>query len=77
MLHLSWRPRRDSDYWGHPEEFGWLCACGHFQGDDLHCDGCGQEPPWGCACCDSEVDYGDGAAGDDVEVDDFETGYFL
>jgi len=34
---------------GAPEP-GWLCDCGHFQDDDLHCDNCGREPPWGCDC---------------------------
>ena len=33
----------------------WLCWCGNFQEDGLHCDLCGNEPPWGCDCsyCDN------------------------
>ena len=44
---------------------GWLCRCGHWQDDGLHCSCCGNEPPWGCDCgfCnergheDDEEDY--------------------
>jgi len=29
---------------------GWLCYCGHWQDDGLHCTCCGNEPPQGCDC---------------------------
>jgi hypothetical protein len=40
---------------------GWLCWCGHWQDDGLHCELCGNEPPWGCDCgwCSDVRDYGD------------------
>ena len=28
----------------------WLCNCGHFITDGLHCPKCGAEPSWGCPC---------------------------
>ena len=28
----------------------WLCDCGAFIEDGLHCPRCGAEPPWGCPC---------------------------
>lgn len=28
----------------------WLCACGNYIEDGLHCGLCGAEPPWGCPC---------------------------
>ncbi len=28
----------------------WLCTCGHYQEDGLHCRVCQREPPWGCDC---------------------------
>lgn len=31
------------------EEDCWLCPCGDFIEDGMHCD-CGREPPWGCPC---------------------------
>jgi hypothetical protein len=36
------------------ETAAWLCNCGHYQEDGLHCSNCGAEPPWGCDCsfCD-------------------------
>jgi hypothetical protein len=34
----------------------WLCHCGHYQEDGLHCDCCGAEPPWGCPCDGHEAD---------------------
>jgi hypothetical protein len=30
--------------------YSWLCRCGNWQDDGLHCDHCGKEPPWGCDC---------------------------
>lgn len=40
------------------ESDAWLCDCGHYQDDGLHCDVCGREPPWGCPCeaCQSPDD---------------------
>lgn len=34
--------------------YGWLCQCGHWQADGLHCSKCGTRPPFGCDCggCD-------------------------
>lgn len=42
---------------------GWLCNCGNWIDDGLHCDLCLASPPWGCPCSgcqdgDSEEDYG-------------------
>jgi hypothetical protein len=28
----------------------WMCSCGNFVEDGMHCDICGCEPPWGCPC---------------------------
>lgn len=28
----------------------WLCECGAYIEDGMHCRGCGREPPWGCPC---------------------------
>ena len=28
----------------------WLCNCGNYIEDGLHCPLCGHEPPWGCPC---------------------------
>lgn len=28
----------------------WLCDCGNYIEDGLHCQLCGLEPPWGCPC---------------------------
>lgn len=41
----DWLPDEDDESWAE-----WLCDCGHLQEDDLHCDVCGGEPPWGCPC---------------------------
>jgi hypothetical protein len=32
------------------EQNGWLCQCGNWIEDGLHCPMCGMEPPWGCGC---------------------------
>ena len=37
------------EWWSEPN-LDWLCICGHYQEDGLHCDSCGREPPWGCDC---------------------------
>lgn len=59
----------------------WLCRCGHYIEDGIHCPKCGSEPPWGCPCdlCDSPDmtddpefwGYGDGYFDDD-EDENFE-----
>jgi hypothetical protein len=28
----------------------WLCSCGNYIEDGLHCPRCRREPPWGCPC---------------------------
>lgn len=28
----------------------WLCHCGNYVIDGLHCEMCQAEPPWGCPC---------------------------
>lgn len=28
----------------------WLCDCGAYIEDGMHCRNCGREPPWGCPC---------------------------
>ena len=28
----------------------WLCGCGQYITNGLHCSSCGNEPPWGCPC---------------------------
>lgn len=28
----------------------WLCNCGNYIEDGLHCEDCGASPPWGCPC---------------------------
>jgi hypothetical protein len=28
----------------------WLCVCGKWVEDGLHCPQCKAEPPWGCPC---------------------------
>lgn len=45
----------------------WLCDCGNFIENGLHCPACGREPPWGCDCtaCD------DRASEDDDWADDY------
>ena len=58
----KWEPD-NFDYWQldreylaylkEDEQFGnyaWLCWCGHYQEDGLHCEYCGGDPPWGCDC---------------------------
>lgn len=44
-----------------PEFEGWLCNCGHWEDEPLHCSCCGAEPPWGCDCsfCDEARHAGD------------------
>ena len=47
----------------------WLCCCGNYIEDGLHCTMCGAEPPFGCPCSgcqdgDGEGDY-DGCEPDD------------
>lgn len=39
---------------GDPAPAGWLCRCGTWNEEDIHCIGCHAEPPWGCDCdvCD-------------------------
>lgn len=39
---------------------GWLCSCGNWQDDPLHCNECGNSPSWGCGCsfCQSNDDDG-------------------
>lgn len=44
----------------------WLCPCGNYITNGLHCPNDGIEPPWGCPCStcqngddeDSYLDYG-------------------
>ena len=45
------------DFGEYEESRAWLCVCGHYQEDDLHCSYCGAEPPWGCDCsfCDERA----------------------
>ncbi len=38
----------------------WLCVCGHYQTDGMHCACCGNEPPWGCDCGEHNDDDDDG-----------------
>lgn len=45
---------------------GWLCNCGNWIDDGLHCGICQAEPPWGCPCSwcqgdryESEEEYDD------------------
>jgi hypothetical protein len=37
----------------------WLCVCGNYITNGLHCPVCGLEPPWGCPCseCQNPDDY--------------------
>lgn len=47
----------------------WLCNCGNWIEDGLHCQCCNAQPPWGCPCswCDGEDrDY------DDLDYDDMD-----
>lgn len=46
----------------------WLCDCGNWIEDGLHCEMCGREPPWGCPCSWCQDRYGD-------EDGDFDDGY--
>jgi len=32
------------------DDMAWLCHCGNYVEDGLHCDLCGAEPPWGYPC---------------------------
>ncbi|KPL06997.1 hypothetical protein AMJ85_09895 [candidate division BRC1 bacterium SM23_51] len=47
-------------------EEGWLCGCGNWIDDGLHCPNCGCEPPWGCPCDAHDEDD------DEWEPDSFE-----
>jgi hypothetical protein len=38
------------DYEDADGNLGWLCQCGHWEESGLHCENCGNEPPWGCDC---------------------------
>lgn len=51
---------------------GWLCNCGAWLDHDFHCDHCGAEPPWGCACCEDSEDEGR----DDYDADDYFPGEY-
>lgn len=44
----------------------WLCSCGSYIEDGLHCELCGSEPPWGCGCslCD-DIRYEESGHHDD------------
>lgn len=72
MSYSEWLDEEDYLAWLEEDDEadqGWLCQCGHWQNDGLHCDLCGCEPPWGCDCSfcndrrneryagDSEDDY--------------------
>jgi hypothetical protein len=63
QLNCLWHGNRPVGYWewfyeGWDYDYdgsqAWLCVCGHYQEDGLHCECCGAEPPWGCDCglCD-------------------------
>lgn len=49
----------------------WMCGCGNYQEDGLHCSACGNEPPWGCDCsfCNDKR-YGE------EQMEDFSAGDF-
>ena len=49
----------------------WLCQCGNWIEDGLHCMECLAEPPWGCPCCFCDERYDD----DFEEPDEFDA-YF-
>lgn len=48
----------------------WLCNCGNFIENGLHCPSCGAEPPWGCPCEGCEDDLFDEYDDDVFEPDD-------
>jgi len=68
----AWRPSGDRRFCSpmcEDLQYAWLCVCGHYQEDGLHCDRCGHEPPWGCDCSWCNERYAEG--GDDWDyVDD-------
>lgn len=53
--YLEWC-ERESQMDNEPDP-GWLCYCGHWQDDWLHCACCGNEPPQGCDCPECEDIY--------------------
>lgn len=38
------------------EPTGWICDCGHWQDNDMHCSVCGAQPPWGCDCSQCQME---------------------
>lgn len=68
----------DEDYPEPTEDFDdsecWLCGCGAFITDGLHCSTCGGEPPWGCPCsfCQSGDDEIDAVSYSDVMREDWD-----
>ena len=53
----------------------WLCSCGNFIEDGIHCGFCNCQPPWGCPCnfCEDgdEEDYDDELSYSDVMREDW------
>jgi hypothetical protein len=49
-LVQAWRRQRERD------SDSWLCQCGNWQENGLHCSVCGLEPPWGCWCDEHDED---------------------
>lgn len=45
----------------------WLCMCGNYIEDGLHCDECGGEPPWGCDCSMHDAEDEDDFSYSDLE----------
>lgn len=46
----------DREQEGEEKEDGWLCQCGNYQENGLHCSSCGNQPPWGCDCSQCDED---------------------
>lgn len=55
-----------------PPDDGWLCHCGHWQEDLMHCDHCKAEPPPGCPCsfCQDGPDEEEADIGQDYYHED-------
>jgi hypothetical protein len=65
------REVKRGDYYD--ERDAWLCVCGNFITDGLHCSACHAEPPWGCPCsrCQGER-YADESEDDGYYFDPYE-----
>ena len=50
--------------WEDFESSGWICGCGEYNEEVLHCISCGNCPPWGC-----------GEDHDNLDVDDYPEDY--